>query len=243
MELIYSSPSLRRVTLSGNSASYGGGMDLFDSSPSLRQVTISGNSASDSGGGMSLYYSSSPSLRQVTISGNSASDFGGGMYLDSSSPTIVNAIIAYNTGDYNVFSDSSSNDPSFTYSNVYDPDGDNLYGVTLDDTTLTVEPGFLEDPTWDADSGLWIFTDFHLALDSPLVDAGDPSACADGDTTGCDPDGSRPDIGIYGGPDADAWDRDGDGRPDYFWPGAIDDAPSGFDPSDYDADDGDALSH
>ena len=118
-----------------------------------------------------------------------------------------------------------------------------MYDVTLDDTTLTVEPAFLEDPTWDADSGSWIITDVHLALDSPLVDAGNPSACANGGTSGCDPDGSRSDIGIYGGPDADDWDRDGDGWSDYFWPGTVDDAPNGFDPSAYDADDGDASVH
>ncbi len=30
------------------------------------------------------------------------------------------------------------------------------------------------------------------------------------------------------------WDLDGDGFPDYFWPGTWEDAPAGFLPQDYD---------
>jgi len=50
-------------------------------------------------------------------------------------------------------------------------------------------------------------------------------------------DGSRADIGSYGGAGGDQWDVDGDEVPDYFWPGERSDAPAGFDPSDYDLDD------
>ena len=56
-----------------------------------------------------------------------------------------------------------------------------------------------------------------------------------------DPDGSRSDIGAYGGPQADEWDRDGDGAPDYFWPGTFEDAPEGVDTAAFDPDDTDPL--
>ena len=61
------------------------------------------------------------------------------------------------------------------------------------------------------------------------LNAGDPAIT--------DADGSRADIGSYGGLGGDEWDRDSDGVPDYFWPGEWSDAPPGFDPGDYDCDD------
>jgi hypothetical protein len=74
-------------------------------------------------------------------------------------------------------------------------------------------------------------TDWHLSLSSPLIDMGDPTVL--------DPDGSRADMGPYGGPDGDKWDLDWDGYPNYFWPGTIHDAPLGFYEEDYDCDDRD----
>lgn len=51
--------------------------------------------------------------------------------------------------------------------------------------TLVGDPMFVSAPD-----------DLHPAYGSPLIDAGDPSSDAD------DPDGSRNDLGIYGGPDS-----------------------------------------
>jgi hypothetical protein len=56
-----------------------------------------------------------------------------------------------------------------------------------------------------------------------------------------DLDGSRSDIGAFGGEAGGGWDLDQDGVFDYFWPGTIDDSPAGFDPSTYDADDSDMV--
>jgi len=75
--------------------------------------------------------------------------------------------------------------------------------------------------------------DLHLSLFSSLVDTGDSSLT--------DPDGSRADPGAFGGPDEGSWDVDLDGVMDYFWPGTLEDAPSGFDPALFDADDRDAA--
>ena len=58
--------------------------------------------------------------------------------------------------------------------------------------------------------------DLHLAVGSPLIDAGAPNAL--------DPDGSPADMGPYGGPGADAWDLDGDGFPAWWQPGPYDSA-------------------
>ena len=235
MELWYASPSLSHVILTGNTADYhGGGMFLYTSSPSLSHVILTGNTAKYSGGGMAMWYTSSPSLSHVILTGNRADYSGGGMSMYDSSPSLDNAIIAYNTGGYNV--DISGGAPTFNHCALYAPDGNIITGASLDGTNLTVEPGFLDDPIYDDTSGMWIIPDLHLAIDSPLVDAGDPDSEPDAD-------GSSADIGSYGGPNGGAWDLDDDGYPDYFWPGTLDDAPQGFDASDYDADDTDGDIH
>ncbi|RME50150.1 MAG: hypothetical protein D6795_10560, partial [Deltaproteobacteria bacterium] len=57
------------------------------------------------------------------------------------------------------------------------------------DGNITGDPRFVD--TSGSDPLAW---DLHLSSDSPLIDAGDPHLL--------DPDGSRSDIGAYGGPGA-----------------------------------------
>ena len=78
-----------------------------------------------------------------------------------------------------------------------------------------MDPVFL-DETW------------HLDAASPLIDAGYPSLR--------DPDGSRSDIGAWGGADAGGWDLDADGFFSWWRPGAYDAmTSSGLDCDDEDA--------
>ena len=76
---------------------------------------------------------------------------------------------------------------------------------------------------------------YHIELASSFVDTGDPDLI--------DLDGSRVDLGIYGGLEGGSWDLDGDGYFDYFWPGTFDDVPELVDDSIYDRDDTDASVH
>jgi len=62
----------------------------------------------------------------------------------------------------------------------------NYGGFTPDSTNLTVDPMIVNDDTTQGE------LDFHLQAYSPLIDAGDPTIL--------DRDGSRSDIGLYGGP-------------------------------------------
>jgi len=58
---------------------------------------------------------------------------------------------------------------------------------------MTVQPGdgaLSEDPRFVNDRG----GDYHLEDDSPCIDAGDPAVPFE------DPDGTRNDMGAYGGP-------------------------------------------
>jgi hypothetical protein len=62
----------------------------------------------------------------------------------------------------------------------------NYDGITPDTTNLSVDPMIVNDDSTQGD------LDFHLQEYSPLIDAGDPNIL--------DRDGSRSDIGLYGGP-------------------------------------------
>jgi len=231
MYLYHSNPTISLLTLTENLAERnGGGMFVAASNPTMTQLAVGGNYAIYSGGGMFLS-ASNPTITQSVVAGNFAGYEGGGMYLNNSAPRVQGSIVSYNSGDgFNIYNSSPNRLPSLTYNNAYDPDATkNLSGVELGDTNLTVEPGFLIKPIWDPIKEVWGFEDFHLATDSPLINAGAP------DTV--DPDGSRADIGIYGGPDADRWDYDGDGYYAYFWPGTAEDVPEGFNSENWDSND------
>jgi hypothetical protein len=58
----------------------------------------------------------------------------------------------------------------------------NYYNVVPDSTNISVDPMFINEDSLD----------FHLQMFSPLIDAGDPNVL--------DIDGSRSDIGLFGGP-------------------------------------------
>ena len=71
------------------------------------------------------------------------------------------------------------------YNNFWD-NNINAVGFTPDTTNLSVDPMIMNDDTTQGD------LDFRLQMYSPLIDAGDPTIL--------DRDGSRSDIGLYGGP-------------------------------------------
>lgn len=94
---------------------------------------------------------------------------------------------------------------------------------------LTVEPQLLiyRSDGWPADA--------HLASGSPLIDKGDSGIL--------DPDGTRCDIGLFSGMEADLFDADGDGFPVWYWPGAWASAPAGVDNALFDRQDRNPLQH
>ena len=73
----------------------------------------------------------------------------------------------------------------FHYNNVWN-NAINYVGFTPDSTNISVDPMVVNDDTTQGE------LDFHLQKYSPLIDAGDPNIL--------DKDGSRSDIGLYGGP-------------------------------------------
>jgi parallel beta-helix repeat protein len=73
----------------------------------------------------------------------------------------------------------------YQYNNVWNTDI-SYSGFNPDSTNLSVDPMIVNDDTTQGE------LDFHLQMFSPLIDAGDPEMF--------DKDGSRIDIGLYGGP-------------------------------------------
>jgi hypothetical protein len=103
-----SSPTLRNLWITGNSARFSGGMENDSSSPgpTLENVTFSGNTAvyatspapsSGGSGGAIGNFNSNPVLTNVTISGNTASVSAGGMNNSVSNPTLRNVTFSGNT--------------------------------------------------------------------------------------------------------------------------------------------------
>jgi len=107
------------------------------------------------------------------------------------------------------------------YNDVYSNDSDYCGWMTPDTTEFSLDPLFVNST----------IKDFHLQPTSPCRDAGHPDSIYN------DPDGTRNDIGAFGGPGAADWmiiplpDQDNDGVPDI-----IDNCPYAYNPGQEDAD-------
>ncbi len=180
----------------------GGGVDFQADTAGVLLVAsvITNNTASSHGGGIGIigFYEDSavaePTVENVAVAFNAtglADDAGGcgaGVCVwGLSAPSLVNALVAWNDGS-GLASQYAYEDQR--YCDVYG-NGDDYAGAaperTGSDGNLSEDPllaGVTDDGDPDDD-------DFRPASGSPLVDAGDPSLT--------DTDGTRSDIGAYGG--------------------------------------------
>ncbi len=145
-----SSPTIMNNTISGNST----GISCSFSSPALTNNTIAGNA----GTGIYCRYSSAPTITNNTIAGSGQY----GIYCDSSDPSIMNNIVAFNgTGIY-----KSGGTPVLGSNCVFNPDGTDYRGLSAGASDITVDPR-LESAAYGK---------LHIQPDSPCVDAGMDSA-------------------------------------------------------------------
>ena len=234
---------LADVRIEGNTAHEGAGVYVAaftgDSDAILADVRIVENTATEGGGGVYVESSASVLLANTLLVGNDALEGGGLMLDESARAEVVNTVVAANTvsrvgGGVRLRTEAAlSATNSIFWANSADRGGavhgDNAH-VTLSHCNawsntpedyyamyeptgwygnLSVEPGFLD--TTSSSSADW---DLHLDASSPLVDTGSPILT--------DPDGSRSDIGAYGGPGAVALDLANDGYPAWWFPGPYD---------------------
>jgi hypothetical protein len=199
----WSSPTIRRNVVSENQAAqFGGGIFSNMASPLIVNNRIVANHASGSGGGI-FCNRDAPRITNNIFSQNKAKS-GGGISCDRSFCTIINDTITGNAGTYGggVFFEGGA---VKILNCILWENGDDLYSARFsggsrpdhsnigDGDFRGVNGNISADPLFaDQANG-----DFRLQPDSPCVDTGNS------DPTFNDPDGSRNDMGAYGGPKAD----------------------------------------
>ena len=175
----------------------GGGIAVYLGTVDFANNVVVDNVSEDSGGGFYTFDTTSQvTVDSCTFAYNVADNGGGGVHTgDNGTIVLRNSIVAYNEGDAGIDSHGAAFQADQSYCDVYGNLADD-YGAGLTDLTgsqgnIRLAPQFL---AW-VDNGNPTDDDFHLDAGSPCVDAGDPSEY--------DWDGTRIDMGAYGGPDGD----------------------------------------
>ncbi|MBN2800299.1 MAG: hypothetical protein JXX28_14255 [Deltaproteobacteria bacterium] len=180
--------------------SAGGAVYLESSTATLENNLILGNSAVE-GGGVRAFEGSTEWLNNHILY-NHADSLASAVLMADTSLALTNNLIAWSDNKAAIEQQGStifSAEWNALYGNAA---GDVGVGVVLDATNLVGQDPLLRS-AWTGCGG-----DYRPGVGSPLAHAGDPARA--------NPDGSRSDIGAYGGPAAPAadWvDADGDGAP------------------------------
>lgn len=194
--------------------SYGGGFYAgYYANPVLTNVIIAGNilgnssSAYSVGAGMETYYYSVPVITNASIVGNTMRGntcYGGGIQLDYyGGVDILNVDLSANSLSCTYSYGSAISEYSTSYASTIDIDYCNFYGNSSPEfytmtTPVSSSGNVSKNPrytdTSSSDSALW---DLRLTAVSNLKNIGDTSIL--------DTDGTRSDIGAWGGPGAAYW--------------------------------------
>lgn len=128
--------------------------------------------------------SSNPTIKNNVIVEN----LGHGVLLaGNAAPLITSNIIMDNTG-YGIYMNSST--PVITYNNVYNNTSEDYFQVAPDIGDISKDPRFTDLRN----------DDYSLSEGSPSIDTGTPGAASS------DLDGTRNDMGMFGGPFARFWE-------------------------------------
>lgn len=222
-----SSPHVHDIVLTDNEAQQGGGLYIEESDSTVEDLTIEYNSASSIGGGVylrgggptlvhlvvrsnsgggvktiasggivanslildndggqdgfALYVAGGVVAINNVISGNSATSSSWAVYSESGATTSGN--IVYQNDAWGLIGWSGA-EYNLSYDNSVTNWGMDGYSGRMGENDLEADPRFV-----DAASG-----DYTLDSFSPCVDAGNPASAYN------DVDGSRNDLGVYGGP-------------------------------------------
>ncbi len=204
---------LQASRLCGNEADSGAGLYLLYALGGAESVELSNNLfvnnvAADVGGAIYANDGQGLAVYNNTFVGNTSGEAGSALWLFDVPVHLVNNLVAWSEGGAALQADDGY---SATLSDArYDAWHENAGGdqggdFDFDlgaDGHLSGDPGLV---AWTND-GDCAGDDLRLSAGSPLIDAGDPTLT--------DPDGSRSDIGAYGGPGAAAlsgtWGDTGD---------------------------------
>jgi cathepsin K len=201
---------LDRVEVRGNRANgNGGGFQVNQSQLTLRNLEVLDNrSATGSGGGIGSD-NADLAVRNVRVAGNSSAIMGGGVFASNLTGVVENCLIQDNTSGSgggmvafsggpatvrnNIVTGNSSGlmavgtEMTAGHNNVWQNNGADYVSMTAPASDISADPLFVVS----GDGG------YGLGQFSPCIDRG-------ADDAGClDPDGSRADMGLLGGPAAD----------------------------------------
>jgi predicted outer membrane repeat protein len=194
----------------------GGGIRSSRNDPVFKNLIISENSAND-GGGIAFGSTQYPIFENVLVINNTA-NYGAGIYTSSVDVNITNVTVCNNVAVFGGGALYSRHyaDPVITncifWSNLPEeimirPGNQPSYEGTVTISFSNIQGGLPgvsalnpADIFWlegNSDDDPFFTEDFHLQINSPCIDAGNP------DPEYNDPDGSRNDMGAYGGPNGD----------------------------------------
>jgi len=153
-------PTIQNCVITGNSAHDGGGIACNGGRPKIINCSITDNDAYPYyGGGIYHWNFANTAIIGCTISNNSAMYGGGGVFSgNKSTPTMTNSIVWSNT------SESGGAQFGFQLNSTIYVSYSDIQGGRSGIGNINIDPGFV-----DAENG-----DYHLAVGSPCVDAGDP---------------------------------------------------------------------
>jgi parallel beta-helix repeat protein len=220
-----SSPTIVNNIITGNKAVFGGGIYCSpSSSPAIIDNEISKNNAVRSGGGI-FSYKAYPTIVNNRIVENEASNAGGGIFCWKGSPRITNNVIWKNKArsggglscdrsSCTIINDTIAGNVAVYGGGIFSKGGSvRIINTILWDNGDDLNSGWFSPASrpdhsdiGDGDfagvngniSGAPLFMDpengdFRLKPDSPCIDSGNPNPIY------YDPDGSRNDMGAYGG--------------------------------------------
>jgi hypothetical protein len=174
--------TLRRLELSGGSADRGGALFVEDTRVRVENTVFVDNDAVLSGGAAYLDTVEGDLVNNV-VGWNTAPQGSAVTFADSGGVAVTNTVFRSNTGSA-ASARAAGGAPTFTYDDFSGNDGNfsGMAGVAGTAGNLMTLPGFV-----NASRG-----NFHLRATSHLRNAGAPAIL--------DEDGTRSDIGRYGGP-------------------------------------------
>lgn len=175
-----STVTLRGTVVRGNTLAGGGGggLEFDDSVLDLRNSRFGDNVAVGMGGGISGFGMSGV-VENCVVDGNVAGSVGGVAVFASGSAVLRNTIVTGNQGGGLMFGGA---EVVADYNNVWDNSGGDYVSMSPGPNDVSMDPLFLSADVC------------QLQAMSPCIDSGDPGAeCLD-------PDGSRADMGMHGGP-------------------------------------------
>ena len=222
LQSMYGDDYFYRNTFCHNSAEYGGAWYMSDvTSAYLGNNIVQDNEAGSYGGAVYMYGSDPSLINNTFVENTGPAGQGGHLYVDAYSTLgLTNNIMAWAEEGDGVYVSPTGVSYNIFYNDFWENTADDFSGLinTVPATNYAVDPLFVD---YTAD-GICGNDDLALGEGSPLIDAGAPTLYDD--------DGSRSDVGAYGGggppnPDYDhdgygVLDGDCDNMNDDVYPGA-----------------------